>query len=61
VIHFAGILPSKNVASVRYGTLAEFAGWAGVGAIEVVEYAKCLDTDVVVARARHLWGEAVTT
>ncbi|MCK6533071.1 MAG: lecithin retinol acyltransferase family protein [Polyangiaceae bacterium] len=56
VVHFSGAKPAKSAASVRLGSLEQFAGRAGVAAIEVVAYSACLEPDVVVARARSLLG-----
>lgn len=56
VVHFTGVRANKTAASVRYGSLAEFAGSAGVLAIEVVEYARCFDPEEVIRRAHRLVG-----
>lgn len=57
VVHFTGVHPNrKGLASVRYGTLAQFAGRAGTTAIEVVPYGSCLPASEVIGRAHQLVG-----
>jgi hypothetical protein len=55
VVHFTGITKSKATATVREDAYEAF--WKG-GAVEVVEYARAFDPDVVVQRARGRLGQS---
>lgn len=58
VIHFSGVYPRKDGASIRYGTLEKFAGSAGIGAIDVVAYARSFAPGQVVVRAQSRLGQS---
>ena len=52
VIHFSGVHPRKEAATIRYGALARFAGPLRTSAIEVVPYARTFAPGEVIARAK---------
>jgi hypothetical protein len=55
VIHFSGLTKDKSTATIRYGTVQEFA--AG-GEVEVVRYARAFAAEVVVERAVSQLGQS---